>query len=246
MGVKKAEKCYKGAGKVPQKSAVAAALSLGYHGAVFNLNNPLLVFDLEATVRQDDRGHSHHDEILELGAVLLNRQLETVAEFSSLVKVKTPLNAFIIQLTGITSADLEHQNPWSDVAHHFLDWASAHLSGKIKQARLCTWGSSFDITLLRRQFDELDLPFPFSGTVIDVKSLCFLRQSLAGERTDHLDMEHLAKTWGLPLPPLRHRALADAQLTAALLRKVWDDLQGCWIPCQDGKPWQHVRLVGLP
>lgn len=187
-----------------------------------------------------------HDEILDLGAVLLDRQLSPVAEFSSLVKVQTPLNAFITQLTGIKPADLLDQAPWSTVAQNFLKWAEDHLGGKLKQARLCTWGSSFDITLLRRQFEDLNQSFPFSGTVIDVKSLCFLRQSMAGERTDHLDMDRLAATWGLEAPSPRHRALPDARLTALLLKKIWEDMQGCWVPCQEGQPWRHVRLTVNP
>lgn len=212
---------------------------------MFTLHNPLVVFDLEATVRTDERGFTHHDEILDLGAVALDRDLLPIDEFSSLVQVHTPLNAFVTELTGIRPEDLVGQPRWAEVASQFVAWTSRHARGKLKHVRLCTWGSSFDITLLRRQFEDLGREFPFSGTVIDVKSLCFLRRSLSGERTDRLDMDGLAREWGLPSPSPRHRALPDARLTAALLRKVWMDLQGFWVP-RDGAPWQHCRVETGP
>jgi DNA polymerase III epsilon subunit-like protein len=213
---------------------------------VFKLHNPLVVFDLEATVRTNEKGHSVHDEILDLGAVFLDQNLKPQGEFSSLVQVRTPLNDFITRLTGIKPQDLEGQPTWPEVASRFLDWVQQLAQGKLKQVRLCTWGSSFDITLLRRQFEDLNKEFPFSGTVIDVKSLCFLRQSLAGERTDKLDMDQLAKSWGLSQPEKRHRALPDAQLTAQLLLKVWSDLQGFWISQAENKPWLHCQVLVTP
>lgn len=208
---------------------------------MFRLHNPLVVFDLEATIEEDDRGFLHHNEIVDLGAVYLNERLEVVAEFSSLVRARAPVTPRLAQLTGLRQEEVDAAPEWGQVAERFEAWVSAQCGAKIKKVRLCSWGSSFDITLLRRQYRDLGRELPFSGTVVDVKSLCFLRRSLAGERTDRLDLDELAVEWGLSLPAHRHRALPDARLTAEVLRKVWADLQGFWVPTPQG-PWRHCRV----
>jgi inhibitor of KinA sporulation pathway (predicted exonuclease) len=50
------------------------------------LNNDLLVIDLETTSGRDEDGNQTNNDIIQIGAVLLDRELKFVGCFDSLVK----------------------------------------------------------------------------------------------------------------------------------------------------------------
>lgn len=210
---------------------------------MFRLVTPLIVIDLEATAGKDALGFQTNDEILDIGAVFLDEGLSTKGEYSSLVKVQGTVTPFITKLTGIRSEDIASEKPWLEVGAAFQSWAQELSGGKLKQCRLAAWGAYFDIPLLRRNYQQIGVEFPFSGTALDVKSLAFLRQSLSGGRTDKLDLEALARELGLSVPEQRHRALPDAQLTSRVLVKLWEELQGFWISGKPSEPWRHFHVA---
>jgi len=214
-----------------------------YDGFVFRLVTPLIVLDLEATAGTDANGYQTNEEILDVGAVFLDTNLNPVGEFQSLVKVEGEITPFITQLTGIRPEDIADQPPWNQVGVDLLSWADTLSGGKLKQCRLSVWGTYFDIPLLRKNYQNLKMDFPFSGTALDIKSLAFLRQSLSGRRTDKLDLYALAQEMQLPSHEPRHRALNDAKLSADVLIKLWKELAGAWIQVPQSENWQHVQLT---
>jgi DNA polymerase III epsilon subunit-like protein len=199
------------------------------------LHNAIAVFDLETTDDPDDR------RIIEIGCVLLDRHLDVLDTFDQLVRPAEPLSAFVTNLTGITDADLAQQPCWPEVAGRWEEWLRSRVSN-IKQVRLACWGNYFDINVLRQAYECCGREYPFSGTVIDVKSLAFLWTSLSGRRTDSLGLSHVCQAMEYAEPARWHRAHVDARMTAAVLKKVFTDLGGgVFLP---GEKYRYVEVRG--
>lgn len=207
---------------------------------MFKLHNPIVVLDLEATAGQDDRGRQTNNCIIDIGAVYLDERLEVKGTFQSLVKPTEPITPFITKLTGITPAMVEAESGFEVVGPAFVRWMEG-LAGNLKKVRLAAWGNYFDIPLLRKNFYDAGLDFPFSGTALDVKTLGFLWLSQSGRRTDKISLEFFADHFGLKVDGTWHRALTDAQVTAGTLAAVWKDLEGFFVPVKEGDPHRLVR-----
>jgi len=207
---------------------------------MFKLHNPLIVLDLEATAGEDPQGRQTNNCIIDIGAVYLDETLQIKGTFQSLVKPLEPLTPFITKLTGITPSMVEDQPVFAEVGPLFSRWVES-LGGNLKKVRLAAWGNYFDIPLLRRNYHDAGLDFPFSGTALDVKTLAFLWLSLSGRRTDKISLEFFAEHFKIPIDGTWHRALTDAQVTAGTLVNIWNDLQGFFVPVKDGEPHRLVR-----
>ena len=207
---------------------------------MFKLYNPLVVIDLEATAGQDDRGRQTNNCIIDLGAVFLNEKLEVKGSFQALVKPAEEITPFITKLTGITSAMVDDQPGFAEVGPAFALWVEG-LAGNLKKVRLAAWGNYFDIPLLRRNYHDAGLDFPFPGTALDVKTLAFLWLSQSGRRTDKVSLEFFAEHFGIRVEGPWHRALTDAQATAGTLAAIWRDLEGFFVPIKEGEPHRLVR-----
>jgi len=93
-----------------------------------------IVFDLEATCEKDNRDFVN--EIIEIGAVKINEDLEIVCEFSSFVKpVLNPiLTDFCKKLTTISQKDVDDSAILKEVLDKFIDWIGE------EDYMLCSWG----------------------------------------------------------------------------------------------------------
>jgi DNA polymerase III epsilon subunit-like protein len=210
------------------------------------LHNELVVFDLEATSTQEESGDrppvQTNNFIIEIGAVFLNRELQLVDTFEHLVRPEEPISPFITELTGIAPAMCDSQPLWKDVAPRFEEWVRRH-ADNIKRARLCAWGNYFDVPLLRRCYDRYALPYPFSGTCFDAKTIAMVWCSLSGHRTDKLGVETVAKLMGVEPEGAYHRAKVDAVVEAKIVQRVFRDLDGgTFVSTGEGRPSIHLKL----
>ena len=207
---------------------------------MFKLHNPLVVIDLEATAGQDERGRQTNNCIIDLGAVYLDETLSVKGTFEALVKPTEAITPFITKLTCITQAMVDNQPEFAQVGTDFARWVEG-LAGNLKKVRLAAWGNYFDIPLLRKNYHDAGLDFPFPGTALDVKTLGFLWLSHSGRRTDKISLEFFAEHFGLTVEGSWHRALTDAKITAGTLAAVWRDLEGIFVPVREGEPHRRLR-----
>ena len=87
-----------------------------------------LVVDLEATCSDDSSIARHKMEIIEIGAVMLNRTTwEIDAEYQQFIKpVRHPLlTDFCTQLTTIKQEDIENAPTFPEVITQFKQWISS-------------------------------------------------------------------------------------------------------------------------
>jgi 3'-5' exoribonuclease 1 len=95
-----------------------------------------LIVDLEATCEENDRNYGN--EIIEIGAVLLDAKGNTLSEFDEFVKPinKPILTEFCKQLTSIQQADVDNAEEFPAVLQNFNYW----LGDKAKDTIFCAWG----------------------------------------------------------------------------------------------------------
>ncbi|MBN2617527.1 MAG: exonuclease domain-containing protein [Spirochaetales bacterium] len=202
---------------------------------MFNLSTDLLVIDLEATAGSDEKGNQTNNYIIDIGAVLLSKDLEIISTFESLIKPEEEISEFISDLTHITNKMVENKPLFPGVEKEFMNWLVISLNGRsIKKVRLCAWGTYFDIPLLRKSYINYGINYPFSGTAFDIKTMAMMWHSLSGRKTDKLQVSAVAKEMDIVVDGKYHRAITDAVVEAKILQRVWKDLQGFFIEDKSG------------
>jgi DNA polymerase III subunit epsilon len=158
-----------------------------------------VVVDVETTGWSPDA-----DGITEIGAVRVSGG-QVRAEFAALVNPGRPIPPDIVELTGITDAMVALAPPVSAVLPGFLDFAAG--------AVLTAHNAPFDVGFLSAACAGTGRRWP-APPVLDTVTLA--RLLLSGDEVPNRKLATLADFFGAPALP-RHRALADARATAAVL-----------------------------
>jgi DNA polymerase-3 subunit epsilon len=167
---------------------------------------PFVVVDLETTGQHpDDAG------ITEIGAVRICGGRE-VDRYETLVNPRRPIPPYVATLTGITDAMVASAPVIEDVIPAFVRFAAG--------AVVVAHNAAFDVAVLDRASRRV------LGRPLGLPSLCtfkLARQLLPEVARASLD--GLAAHFALA-KAARHRALADAELTAAVLLRLMQSLEG--------------------
>ena len=138
--------------------------------------------------------------IIEVAATIVKNG-DMLASFSRLVNPARSIPQFITKFTGITPSMVARASVAEKVLPRLQDF--------IGHRPIIGHNIGFDLNFLNYEADRLDLPASFALTGIDTITLA--RRYLTGLRRMRLD----AVAAALHVPtPTRHRALADAQITA--------------------------------
>ena len=152
-------------------------------------------------------------EIIEIGAVKLDKNGRIVSRFSELVRPSAypSVNPIIKKVTKLDSAQLQCAPEFPSVCADFLEWCG-------DDPVFCTWGSG-DLTVLRSNMDYYGLEYEFHSplTYYDVQKLYSLQ---FGDGKERLALETAIVQLVLPHADDFHRALQDAYYTAC----VWQHL----------------------
>ena len=175
----------------------------------------LVVFDFETTGL--DR---HEDQIIEIGAIKLNKDLEPIDEFSCLIDPGMILNDAIIKLTGITNEMLVGQPRIDQVLEKFLEF--------IDRSVLVAHNADFDAGFL-------SIACSRQGYLLNWPIFCTLKMArLVLPDLPSKNLDTLSTHYGLTFES-RHRSIGDVKVTAAVLKNMlaeqssnyqtWGDLQ---------------------
>lgn len=151
-------------------------------------------------------------EIIEIGAVRLNENMEQTGEFHRLISpvVYRELHYKSHQVTHLDMKKLQREGEeFPVVFQEFLDWCGT------EEYRFCTWGS-MDLTELQRnvRFYGLENPFEKPLLYYDVQKLYSLEY---GDGKTRSALEQAAEELGLDLQRPFHRALDDAWYTGRVM-----------------------------
>ena len=157
------------------------------------------------------------NEIIEIGAVKLDSNLDTVDTFSSLVRpvVSRKLRSRIKNLTHITNEDIRNGEPFSKVISEFSDWVG-------DDAVIMTWGDT-DIRTMQTNFKyflgKKDIDFIAKYVDLQRYCQCFINM----ENVQQAGLSYAAEC--LEIDPEKyphHRALDDSLLSAECFKKVYN------------------------
>ena len=176
----------------------------------------LIVFDLEWNQSSYNPNHRMPHEIIEIGACRVNRDYEVVDTFSALIRPRLykKLDKHIKKVTGITEEELSLGGSFADVFADFSAWCG-------EDVQLITWGRD-DFPVLRRNAAFFQCPMPFEPPM-DAQ-LVFGGACLGNVHQQmnlHMALEHQQIEIEVPA----HRAVYDAQCTAAMLKAIDDAVQ---------------------
>jgi inhibitor of KinA sporulation pathway (predicted exonuclease) len=170
----------------------------------------IVVVDVEATCWKKGV-FSRKKETIEIGAVrlLLDRAESSWLEFQTFVRPRRlpHLSTFCRELTGITQENVDTAPTFPEAMQLLLEW-----SQPLERVVLATW-SRYDVWQLDLDLEAHGLP-RLSVPLLDVKKLT---ASLVGAKSLEETARALASD-SVATP--RHRAMADARLTARILNRL--------------------------
>lgn len=172
----------------------------------------LIILDFETNGGTVEDSTAHR--IIEIGAVRLSEELQVIDEFSMLVDGRPVLDV-VVEIHGITNADLEGKPLFKDAHPDFDEWC-----GKKQEYVLGAWGAYFDIPVLRAEYQRIGVKFPHRGESFDVKAVVWWDLLRQGKPAKHLGLEQAGGLYGIPFYGKKHKAVDDARMTARLLQAV--------------------------
>ncbi|WP_397333657.1 MULTISPECIES: exonuclease domain-containing protein [unclassified Nostoc] len=172
-----------------------------------------LIVDLEATCSNDGSIPSHEMEIIEIGAVMLNRKTwEIDSQFQQFIQpVRHPqLTAFCTELTTIQQPDVDQAPKFLEAITQFKAWIDL-----FPNYIFCSWGN-YDKKQFLQDCNFHHVPYPFASEHINIKQEFsdYLGLSKRFGMSQALDM------LGLELQGTHHRGIDDARNIAAIYRKI--------------------------
>ncbi|HRG31778.1 MAG: 3'-5' exonuclease [Saprospiraceae bacterium] len=175
-----------------------------------------LIFDLEATCWESHVSHLYQQEIIEIGACIMNHYGEIESTFTSLVKpnIHKFLSPYCKNLTQIDQSEINKAKTFPEVLDRFFDWAEI----PDENYGFCAWGSAdYKMILTDCQLHniETDWLIPY----IDIKSQYHKNKDLK----KLMSLEKVLQKNGLEFEGQRHRALPDTLNLAKLVYKYRDD-----------------------
>lgn len=175
-----------------------------------------VVIDLEmcrVPVGVERDAYGWKDEIIQIGAVLVNNAMEITDTFATLVSPQHgTIDAFIENLTGISGSDVQTAPCFRQALGSFLDWLP-------KNAVPVSWSNNDKIQLQREMTAK--------GIVSERMEVCFEQwidaQSIFAEKMDTRKKYKLSEA--LIIADIRyndgeHDALVDAKNTAQLFIRM--------------------------
>ncbi|MBK1986275.1 exonuclease domain-containing protein [Sphaerospermopsis aphanizomenoides BCCUSP55] len=170
-----------------------------------------LIIDLEATCCDKGTFPRHEMEIIEIGAVMLNRQTwEIDSEFQQFIKpVRNPhLTEFCTNLTSITQEQVDAAPHFPEVMSKLTVWMTS-----FPNYIFCSWGN-YDKSQFLQDCKFHHVPYPFGSEHRNIKK----------EFSEYLGVAHkfgmaqALEKLGMELQGTHHRGIDDARNIAAIYR----------------------------
>lgn len=156
-------------------------------------------------------------EIIQIGAVKLNENFETIQTFNKLIKphIYTILNPFVENLTGITINDLNSSKPFKDIYEEFIDFIQGD------KCIMCVWGLADIKELFRNiKYHNLDITI-IPKEYINLQQ--YASKYLKCPKGIHIGLNKAVDLLNIPLDSKFHNAFADAFYTAEIFKKIYSD-----------------------
>ncbi|MFM2063432.1 MAG: polymerase PolC-type [Cyanobacteriota bacterium] len=175
------------------------------------MNRYFLIIDLEATCCDKRTFPRHEMEMIEIGAVMLNRQTwEIDSEFQQFIKpVRNPqLTEFCTNLTSISQEQVDAAPTFPEVILKLTEWMNS-----FSHYIFCSWGN-YDKTQFLQDCKFHHVPYPFGAEHRNIKKEFSEYLGVSNKFGMKQALEHL----GMELKGIHHRGIDDARNIAAIYR----------------------------
>ena len=177
-----------------------------------------IVIDLEWNGSYSKKAHGYFNEIIEVGAVKVDEQMQIVDTFRAAIKpvVSKKLSSIVTDLTNITAEELEDGTTFTSMMRQLSRWMGSEPS------TVLTWSTTDLLVLMEncRYFTGRQ-EIPFLQNYMDFQA--YAQQRMGVDASQQLGLARAGEMLGIPEDNMSlHRALDDSKLTAAILQKVYD------------------------
>lgn len=178
-----------------------------------------IIFDLEWNNAYSYVKKGFMNEIIEIGAVKLNENLEIVDTFKQLIlpKITKKLSGRCKSLTNITNEELKENGvPFVDAIRDFSRWSRGDNN------IFMSWSNS-DLYVLTNNYQTLlgNLNIDFITKYCDAQKYCM--SFIKRENNNQISLADCGAAFGIEIDVEKlHRALTDCYLTAECFKKVFD------------------------
>ncbi|MBO5897134.1 MAG: exonuclease domain-containing protein [Clostridia bacterium] len=178
-----------------------------------------IIMDLEWNNTYCKKKKGFMNEIIEIGAVMLNENLEIVDVFSTFIKAQLgkKLHSRVKELTNITNDDISTGVPFSQTMAQFRKWSAGN------DNVILTWGDT-DIRVLIENFKYFNgISFiPFLNNYVNLQKYAQAFMNIS--KADQIGLSAAAEKLGIDVNSYSlHRALDDSLLTADLFKKIYNE-----------------------
>lgn len=177
---------------------------------IFDLENNCS-FSINKTTRKLEKGYSNTicpNEIIQIGAVKLNKDLETIDTFRIYIKPKLYrfLHPKVKNKTKITMNDLKYSLTFKHALKQFISWISDDYT-------LCCWGKD-DILTFKRNCKYHKIDCEWIEKYIDVQALV----TKYVNSPHQIGLKTALEEFNIPIESQLHDALNDAKYTAKVFK----------------------------
>ena len=177
-----------------------------------------VVMDLEWNNTYAKKANGYINEIIEIGAVKLDSEIETVDTFSCIIRsqIGKKLRGSVKKLTHLTNDDINSGMPFTKAFSMFRKWIGSD------ETVILTWGDG-DVRVLLDNFKYLNgiKVIPFLDKYCDLQK-CFQKYS-KGNKGQQTGLLAAAEMLGIdPEMYIHHRALGDSMMTAEILKRIYN------------------------
>lgn len=155
-------------------------------------------------------------EIIQIGAIKLDENFNTIASFNRYVKptIYSKVSPFITKLTGITTEQVMNEKEFPEVYEDFLQFIED------KESIFCTWGMSDMKELFKNLgYHKLDNK-SLSRSYINLQP--YVSKFLGLPSKKLLSLQNAVKALNIEISYEFHSAIHDAYYTAEIFKKIYD------------------------
>lgn len=178
-----------------------------------------VVMDLEWNNTYAKKTSGFINEIIEIGAVKLDENLNTIDTFSCIVRsqIGRKLRGSVKRLTNLTNDDISSGEPFTKTFSRFRKWIGD------EETVIMTWGDS-DIRVLLENYSYLNgiSTIPFLDYYCDLQK--YYHRIKKQKKGNQAGLINAAQEVGIdPEGYTHHRALGDSVLAADIFELIYDE-----------------------
>ena len=177
-----------------------------------------IIMDLEWNNTYCKKKKGFLNEIIEIGAVMLDENLNQIDTFSLFIKAQLgkKLHTRVKELTNISNDDISTGTPFSQAMAEFRKWSAGD------DNVILTWGDT-DVRVLVENFRYFNgINFvPFLKNYVNLQNYAQAFMNIS--KADQIGLATAAEKLGIPIEQYSlHRAIDDSFLTADIFRKIYN------------------------